>query len=66
MTTEQEIQAVADAVSPIDASLATRLRAIAARVRGMERYCDDAVEQARISERLANSVAVEHLRLMRR
>ena len=66
MTTFDEITIIADAVSPLDASLATRLRAIAARVRGMERYCDDAVEQARISERLANSVAVEHLRLMRR
>jgi hypothetical protein len=36
------------------------------RVRQQERYCDDAVEQSRLAERLANSVAVEHLRLVRR
>ena len=53
MTTFDEITIIADAVSPLDASLAIRLRAIAARVRGMERFCDETTEQARILERLA-------------
>ena len=53
MTTFDEITTIADAVSPLDAALATRLRAIAARVRGMERFCDETTEQARILERLA-------------
>ena len=66
MTHNEELAAIADEISPLSPALAVRLRALAMRVRQQERYCDDVVETARLAERLANSVAVEHLRLVRR
>ena len=60
------VDRVADDISDLSPESAVRLRALAMRVRQQERYCDDAVEQSRLAERLANSVAVEHLRLVRR
>jgi hypothetical protein len=66
MSHHEELTGIADEISATDPVLASRLRALAMRVRQQERYCDDAVEQSRLAERLANSVAVEHLRLVRR
>jgi hypothetical protein len=66
MSHYQELTAIADDISDLSPESAVRLRALAMRVRQQERYCDDAVEQSRLAERLANSVAVEHLRLVRR
>jgi hypothetical protein len=61
MSHYQELTAIADDISDLSPESAVRLRALAMRVRQQ-----DAVEQSRLAERLANSVAVEHLRLVRR
>ena len=45
---------------------AERLRDLAYNTPRMARALDEMVEQSRLSERMANSVAVEHLRLSRR
>jgi hypothetical protein len=58
MTTDQELHAIADEVSAVSPALAVRLRAIAARIRRQEAWLDEMVDSARIAER----VAVEHLR----
>ena len=41
MTTEQEIQHLADQISPLSPALAVRLRAVAARVAHQERVLDE-------------------------
>ena len=61
MTNHAELIDIADLVSTTDPALACRLRALAARVRHQERFIDDMVEDSRLSARLAESVAVEHL-----
>jgi hypothetical protein len=66
MSNHAELQQIADAVSETDPALACRLRAIAARVRHQERFIDDLVEEERLSTRLAENVAVEHLSRYRR
>ena len=66
MSHHEELTGIADEISATEPVLASRLRALAMRVRQQERWCDDVVETARVAERLANSVAVEHLRLVRR
>ena len=66
MTNHAELQQIADAISETDPALACRLRALAARVRHQERFIDDMVEDSRLSARLAESVAVEHLARYRR
>ena len=45
---------------------AERLRDLAYNTPRMARALDEMVEQSRISERMANSMAVEHLRMRRR
>ena len=49
-----------------DPAGAERLRDLAYNTPRMARALDEMVEQSRISERMANSVAVEHLRMRRR
>ena len=66
MSNHDELQQIADIVSETDPALACRLRALAARVRSQERCLDELVEQDRISTRLAENVAVEHLAMYRR
>ena len=66
MSNHQELQQIADLVSETDPALACRLRALAARVRSQERCLDELVEEDRISTRLAEAVAVEHLSRYRR
>jgi hypothetical protein len=61
VTNHAELQQIADAISETDPALACRLRALAARVRSQERCLDELVEDSRLSARLAESVAVEHL-----
>jgi DNA-binding transcriptional ArsR family regulator len=56
-----ELIEIADAISETDPALACRLRALAARVRSQERCLDELVEDSRLSARMAESVAVEHL-----
>ena len=45
MTTGEEIQQIADAVSRVDAVLATRLRALAWRVAERERVLDELADE---------------------
>ncbi|HXI49981.1 MAG TPA: hypothetical protein VNH84_00685 [Candidatus Saccharimonadales bacterium] len=45
MTTGEEIVAIADAVSPLDAALASRLRALAWRVAERERVLDELADE---------------------
>lgn len=52
MTTEQEIQGIADEVSPLAPGLAVRLRALAWRVAERERALDELVEESRHAARL--------------
>ena len=66
MSNHDELQQIADIVSENDPALACRLRALAARVRQQERCLDELVDEDRISTRLAESVAVEHLARYRR
>ena len=66
MSNYQELVEIADLVSENDPALACRLRAIAARVRSQERCLDELVEDSRLSARMAESVAVEHLARYRR
>jgi hypothetical protein len=61
MTNHAELIDIADAISETDPALACRLRALAARVRSQERCLDELVDEDRISTRMAESVAVEHL-----
>jgi hypothetical protein len=61
-----ELQQIADSVSGTDPALACRLRALAARVRSQERALDEIAEEGRLSARLAENVAVEHLSMYRR
>jgi len=56
-----ELIEIADAISETDPALACRLRALAARVRAQERCLDELVEDSRLSARMAEAVAVEHL-----
>ena len=66
MTNHGELIDIADAISETDPALACRLRALAARVRSQERCLDEMVEEGRISARMAESIAVEHLSRYRR
>lgn len=66
MSNHDELIAIADAISATDPTNACRLRALAARVRSQERCLDELVEESRVSARLAEHVAVEHLSLYRR
>jgi len=66
MTNHAELIEIADLVSETDPALACRLRALAARVRSQERCLDELVEDSRLSARLAENVAVEHLARYRR
>ena len=66
MTNHAELIDIADAISETDPALACRLRALAARVRSQERCLDELVEDSRLSARMAESVAVEHLSRYRR
>ena len=66
MTNHAELISIADAVSETDPALACRLRALAARVRSQEQCLDELVEDSRLSTRLAENVAVEHLSRYRR
>ena len=66
MSNHAELIEIADAISENDPALACRLRALAARVRSQERCLDELVEDSRLSARMAESVAVEHLSRYRR
>ena len=66
MTTAEELTAIADDISHLDAAIACRLRAIAARVRSHEARLDEFAEEGRLSARIAEGVAVEHLAMYRR
>ena len=66
MSNHAELIEIADAISENDPALACRLRALAARVRHQERFIDDLVEEERLSARMAEAVAVEHLARYRR
>ena len=66
MSNHAELIDIADAISETDPALACRLRALAARVRSQERCLDELVEDSRLSARMAESVAVEHLSRYRR
>ena len=66
MSHYSDLHEIADAISETDPSLACRLRALAARVRSQERCLDEMVEDSRLSARMAESVAVEHLSRYRR
>jgi DNA-binding transcriptional ArsR family regulator len=66
VTNHAELISIADLVSETDPALACRLRALAARVRSQERCLDELVEDSRLSARMAESVAVEHLSRYRR
>lgn len=61
MSNYAELNAIADLVSATDPALSCRLRALAARVRHQERCLDEIAEEGRLSARLAEDVAVEHL-----
>ena len=66
MSHYSDLHDIADAISETDPALACRLRALAARVRSQERCLDELVEDSRLSTRMAESVAVEHLARYRR
>jgi len=66
VTNHAELIDIADELSETDPALACRLRALAARVRSQERCLDELVEDSRLSARMAESVAVEHLSRYRR
>jgi len=66
MSHYSDLHDIADAISETDPALACRLRALAARVRSQERCLDEMVEDSRLSARMAESVAVEHLARYRR
>ena len=53
MTTEQEIQHLADQISPLSPALAVRLRAVAARVAHQERVLDELAQEGIHVARLA-------------
>ena len=53
MTTEQEIQYLADQISPLSPALAVRLRAVAARVAHQERVLDEMAAEGLHVARLA-------------
>ena len=53
MTTEQEIQHLADQISPLSPALAVRLRAVAARVAHQERVLDEMAAEGLHVARLA-------------
>jgi len=53
VTTGEEIVAIADAVSPLDAALASRLRALAWRVAERERVLDEIADEGLHVARLA-------------
>ena len=53
MTTEQEIQHLADQISPLSPALAVRLRAVAARVAHQERVLDEMAQEGIHVARLA-------------
>lgn len=66
MTTAEELTAIADDISGMDPASACKLRAIAARVRSHEARLDEFAEEGRLSARIAEGVAVEHLAMYRR
>jgi len=66
MSHYSDLTDIADTISETNPALACRLRALAARVRSQERCLDELVEDSRVSARLAESVAVEHLARYRR
>jgi hypothetical protein len=66
MSHYSDLHDIAAAISETDPALACRLRALAARVRSQERCLDELVEDSRLSARLAENVAVEHLARYRR
>ena len=66
MSHYSELIVIADAISETNPAIAVHLRALAARVRSQERCLDELVEDSRVSARLAESVAVEHLSRYRR
>ena len=66
MSNHEELLIIADEISPFAPDYACRLRALAARVRSQERCLDEMVEDSRLSARMAESVAVEHLARYRR
>ena len=53
MTTEQEIQSIADELSRVSPGLAVRLRALAARVAHQERVLDEMAQEGLHVARLA-------------
>lgn len=57
----QELIDIADFVAENDPAIACRLRALAARIKSQENCLDELVEDSRLSARMAESVAVEHL-----
>jgi hypothetical protein len=61
MSNHAELLVIADAISETNPAIAVHLRALAARVRAQERCLDELVDEDRISTRLAEAVAVEHL-----
>jgi uncharacterized protein Yka (UPF0111/DUF47 family) len=52
-TSAEDIERIADEVSPWSAAIATRLRAVAWRVGRLERAADEIVDDARVTERRA-------------
>jgi len=66
MSHYSDLHDIADELSATDPALACRLRALAARVRSQERCLDELVEDSRLSARMAENVAVEHLARYRR
>jgi len=66
MSHYSDLHDIADTISETNPALACRLRALAARVRSQERCLDELVEDSRLSARMAESVAVEHLSRYRR
>ena len=66
MSNHAELIVIADAISETNPAIAVHLRALAARVRSQERFIDELVEEERLSVRMAESVAVEHLARYRR
>ena len=59
MTTEQEIQYLADQISPLSPALAVRLRAVAARVAHQERVLDEMAEDGREAARAIRAAWLE-------
>jgi uncharacterized protein Yka (UPF0111/DUF47 family) len=60
-TSREEIEQLADEVSPWSAAIASRLRAVAWRVGRLERAADEIVDDARVTERRAAWVARKRL-----